>query len=189
MVNGLEGLGHDTIIGGYHDNGNVGDLCTPGTHSRKSLVTRGIEESDLPATFKFHSVCTDMLCDATGFTSDHIRIPYIIEQFGLSMVNMSHNRDNGRPGNEVFFTVRFLGDGFLQFNGDKFNRIVKFFRDQHQGFSIEALVNGNHNPQAHAGGYYLDDGYMHEVGQFIHTDKFRNLDDIFIFFFLFFFLQ
>ncbi len=47
MGDGFFCLRHHRIVGGNHDNRNVGGFGTTGTHGRKCFVTRGIEEGDL----------------------------------------------------------------------------------------------------------------------------------------------
>ena len=42
MIDGLNGLRHDVIIGCNNDDGNIRYLGTSGTHGRKRLVSRGI---------------------------------------------------------------------------------------------------------------------------------------------------
>ena len=49
VVDGLDGLGHDAVVGCDDDDDDVGDLGAACTHAGEGLVTRGIEEDDLAA--------------------------------------------------------------------------------------------------------------------------------------------
>ena len=49
VVDGLEGLRHHAVVGGDHDDHNVGDLGAAGSHAGKGFVARSIEEDDLAA--------------------------------------------------------------------------------------------------------------------------------------------
>ena len=80
MIDGLHSLGHYIVVGSDDNNGDIGHLSSAGTHSRKCLVTRSIEESDTTSIFQFHIICTDMLSDTSGFPGNHIRIANIVEQ-------------------------------------------------------------------------------------------------------------
>jgi hypothetical protein len=49
VVDGLEGLGHDAVVGGDHDDHDVGDLGAAGSHAGEGFVAGGVEEDDLAA--------------------------------------------------------------------------------------------------------------------------------------------
>ena len=72
MVDRLDGLRHDVIVGSDDDDSDIGHLSTTGTHRCKCFVPRSIQESDRPAVTQFYVVSSDMLCDTTGFTCDDI---------------------------------------------------------------------------------------------------------------------
>ena len=46
MVDRLDGLGHDAVVGGDDQNDDVGHLGAAGTHGREGLVARGVDEGD-----------------------------------------------------------------------------------------------------------------------------------------------
>ena len=63
MVDGLNGLGHHTIVGGDHEDRDVSELGTTGTHGGERLVARGIEEGDLARfAFKVHGDLVGTRC-------------------------------------------------------------------------------------------------------------------------------
>ena len=48
VVERLDGLRHDAVVGRDHEDRDVGDLGTTGTHGGERLVTRGVDEGDRP---------------------------------------------------------------------------------------------------------------------------------------------
>ena len=46
VVDGLDGLGHDAVVGGHDQDDDVGDLGAPGPHGGEGLVARGVDEGD-----------------------------------------------------------------------------------------------------------------------------------------------
>ena len=49
VVDGLHRLRHDAVVGGDHQDRDVGGLRTTGTHGGERLVTRGVDEGDRAA--------------------------------------------------------------------------------------------------------------------------------------------
>ena len=47
VVDGLNGLRHNTVVSGNDQNNNIGYLSATGTHSSKRFVARGIDKSNL----------------------------------------------------------------------------------------------------------------------------------------------
>ena len=96
------------------------------------------------------------------------------------MVHMAHDGDDRRPAHEVFLTVRFLLlDLVGQLRGHEFHLVTEFLGHQDQGFGIEALVDGYHHTQAHAGADYLDDrGIVHQGGQVVDRHEFRYFQNL-----------
>ena len=47
VVDGLDGLRHDAVVGGDDQNDDVGHLGTAGTHGREGLVAGRVDEGDL----------------------------------------------------------------------------------------------------------------------------------------------
>ena len=41
VVDGLHGLGHDAVVGGHHQDGDIGDHGAPGPHGGEGLVAGG----------------------------------------------------------------------------------------------------------------------------------------------------
>ena len=57
-------------------------------------MTRRIEEGDLLAVLELHFVSADVLGDATRFSRDHVRLADVVEQGGLTVVDVTHHGDD-----------------------------------------------------------------------------------------------
>ena len=69
VVERLDRLRHDAVVGRDHQHDDVGDLRAAGTHGGERLVTRGVDEGDRPLValqLGDDLVGTDVLGDATG---------------------------------------------------------------------------------------------------------------------------
>ena len=79
MVDGLNGLRHDAVVCGDDQNGDIGRLCTAGTHGGKRLVTGRVKEGNI-LTVDFDTVCTDVLGDTARLTCRNARVTDGVEQ-------------------------------------------------------------------------------------------------------------
>ena len=99
MADGLDRLGHDAVVGGDHEHRDVGDVRAARSHRRERFVARRVDEGDEPIRVigvSHHAIRTDALGDATGFARDDVRVADAVEQRGLSVVDVTHHRDDGR---------------------------------------------------------------------------------------------
>jgi hypothetical protein len=71
-------------------------LGTACAHGRKRGVPRRIEEGH-HAAVGVDVIRTDMLRDTTGFTGRHLGLADVVEERGLAVVDVSHDRDHRRP--------------------------------------------------------------------------------------------
>ena len=71
VVDRLSGLGHHAVVGGHHQNNDIGHLGAPGPHGGKGFVTRRIQEGDL-AAMQLHIIGADMLGDAAGLAGNDV---------------------------------------------------------------------------------------------------------------------
>ena len=122
VVDRFQCLWHHPIICSndqYHD---VGCLCATSPHARKRLVTRSVEEHDLPSVsgrlfiLDSNLVRPDVLRDAASLTLGHARGANGIEQRCLAMINVAHDRDHRRTRytfNTTFFSCGRVGNFLL----------------------------------------------------------------------------
>ena len=105
VVDGLDGLRHDAVVGGHHDGGDVGHLGAAGAHGRESLVARRVDERDRLAVVH-DLVGADVLRDAAGFAGRHLGLADGVEQARLAVVDVAHDGDHRRTRLEVLGSRR-----------------------------------------------------------------------------------
>ena len=104
VVERLDRLRHDAVVGRDHQHHDVGGLGTAGTHGGERLVTRGVDEGDRPVlalVLDVHLVGADVLGDAAGLTLGHLRLADRVEQLGLAVVDVTHDGHDRRPGDQA----------------------------------------------------------------------------------------
>ena len=93
---GFLGLGHDAVIGSDHQNHHVGNVGAAGTHLGEGGVARGVEEGDQFATRGLHLIGADVLSNAPGLAGDHVGLAVEVEDRGLAVIDVAHDRHNRR---------------------------------------------------------------------------------------------
>ena len=114
MVDRLDRLRHDAVVGGDHQDHDVGRVGTTSTHLRERGVTRRVEERDR-TVLVLHLVGTDVLRDATRLAVDDVGAADVVEQRGLAVVDVTHHRDDRRTGLLEFVVVGIV-EQLLQFD-------------------------------------------------------------------------
>ena len=178
MIDGFLGLRHNVVIGSYYDDGNIGNLSTTCTHSGKCLVTRGVEECYVTTVFQFHVVGTNVLSNTTGLTGDYIGLTNVVEQRGLTVIDMTHHSNDGSTWLQVFFVVLLFHYSFAYFCTYIFCCISVFFGNEVDGFSVHTLVDADHNTYAHACTDNLGDRHVHHRCQFVGSNELCQLQHL-----------
>ena len=183
VVDSLDCLRHHGIVCGDHDDTQVGDLGTAGTHSRESLVTRGIEESDLTTVGQAHLVSTDVLGDTTGLTGDDVRLADVVQQGSLTMVNVTHDGDNRMARLKILVRIGFgsIVHVFFLISIDEFDLETEFFRQHRDVFGIQTLVDGDEKTDAHASGDNFRNIDVHQCSQLVGGDELCHAQGLLIF--------
>ncbi|KAF1003226.1 MAG: hypothetical protein GAK36_00288 [Pseudomonas sp.] len=175
VLNSLDGLWHHAVVRGHHQDHDVGRLGTTGTHRRKRGVARGIEERH-HATVGFNVVCTDVLGNAAGFACSYLGTTDVVEQRGLTVVNVAHDGHNRRTGNRFTFKLQGLGQGVFQGGvADQGHFVAQLFGNQLGSFLIQYLVDGGRGAQLE---HELDDFSgldRHLLGKVAHSDGLADL--------------
>src|SRR5690606_39294992 len=96
VVDGLDGLGHDAVVGRDHKHHHVGGIGAAGPHGGERLVTGGVDEGDRLVVLD-HLVGTDVLGDAAGLARLHVGVADAVEQLGLAVVDVTHDGDDRGP--------------------------------------------------------------------------------------------
>ena len=93
VVNRLDGLGHDAIVGSDDQDDDIGDLGTTGTHGGERLVTRGVDEGD-DAVVDLDLGGANGLRDAASLALGDAGVADGVKQRGLAVVNVTHDGDD-----------------------------------------------------------------------------------------------
>ena len=96
VVDRLDRLGHDAVVGRDDEHDDVGDLGAAGAHLGEGLVARRVDERDEAAVLD-GLVGADVLRDATGLAGDDVGGADAVEQQGLAVVDVTHDGDDRRP--------------------------------------------------------------------------------------------
>ena len=185
MVDRLHCLRHNTIVCRHNKNGDICRISAAHTHCSKRFMSRRVKERNLFSVYFCH-ICTDMLCDSSGFSVDHICVTDCIKKGSLSMVNMPHNTDNRRTLFHLLFVLFILFQKF--FNDIHYffflTENVKFQRDFFCRFIIHFLIHCN-DLALHK--QLFDNSRrnnFHLISQLLNSQHFRNhnrFDRLFLF--------
>ena len=176
VVDRLDGLRHDAVVGRDDDDGHVRHGGSAGAHGREGLVARGVEEGDL-LPVQHHAVSADVLGDAAGLALDDVGFADVVQQRGLTVVDVSHDRYDRRTRDEVFLAVlAVVGDGLLNLHRDEFGLVAELLGDHHERLGVETLVDRHHQTQVHAGHDDLRRRDVHHRGQLADGHELRDLE-------------
>ncbi len=104
MVDRLLGLGLHAIIGGDDDYRHVGHARAAGSHRGERLVAGRVQEGDhLLAVV--HLVGADVLGDAAGLARRHLGLADGVQQRGLAVIDVAHDRHHRRAIDHVALLV------------------------------------------------------------------------------------
>ena len=182
MVDRLDGLRHHRIIRRHNQNHDIGDIGTTGAHFGKGLVAGRIDEGDGVAGLGLDLIGADMLGDAAGLASGHIRAADGVKKAGLAVVDMTHHRDNRRPRLQACRII--LGSLKTDFNigfGDTLDAMAKLLRDQFGGLAVNCLRGSGHHAKLHQLFHNIGGALGHAVGEFTHRNGVGNNDVAYLF--------
>ena len=156
MVDRLDRLRHHAVIGGDHQDRDVGGLGAARTHGGERLVTRGVDEGDGPlgtVVLDRHLVGADVLGDAAGLALADGGVADGVQQPGLAVVDVTHHGDHRRAELEVLLAALVLAVGeveglqqlaVLVLRGDDLNLVVHLAAQQFQDVVADRLRRGDH---------------------------------------------
>src|SRR3954447_22728815 len=168
VVDRLLGLRLDAVVGGDHDDRDVGDLRAAGAHGGERLVARGVEEGDRLAVV-VHLVGADVLGDAAGLTRGDLGLADRVEQRGLAVVDVAHDGHDGRALDEILVGVLEGGLGLALglVGGDHLDLAVELGGDEAHRVVREGLGERRHLAHHHQ---LLDDlghGHVQVLGDLL----------------------
>ena len=177
MVDGLDGLGHDAVIGSNDQNGDVSHVGAAGTHGGECLMARSIEEGD-EAVVDLDLIGADGLRDAAGLACGDVGLADGVEDTGLAVVNVAHDADDRGTGDEVFLCVLLLREQAL-FDGDMdflLDLGVELLGQKRSGIEVDDVVDGVHLAHLHELGDDLACLLLQAGGQLADGDLIGDKD-------------
>ena len=100
VIDRLDGLRHDAVVGGHHQDDDVGGLSTTGSHLGERSVARRVDEGDL-LPIALDLIRTDVLGDAAGLAVSDVGVSDAVEQQRLAVVDVTHHGDHRRTERRV----------------------------------------------------------------------------------------
>ena len=117
VVDGLAGLRLHAVVGRHHDDRDVGRLGAAGAHGGERLVARGVEEGDDLVVAVVDLVGADVLGDAARLAGRHLGLADGVQQRGLAVVDVAHDRDHRGARLELLVGVLELDLGLRLVGG------------------------------------------------------------------------
>ena len=142
MVDGLDGLRHDAVVGGHHEHDDVGDLGAAGAHGGEGLMARGVDKGDL-AVADVHHRRADVLGDAAGLAGHHAGVTDGVEQRRLAVVDMAHDGDHRRTRLQVGLGV-VVHHGVLLLRRHDAHLAAHIVGDELHGLIVHGLGEREH---------------------------------------------
>ena len=174
---GFLGLGHDAVVGSDHQNHHVGDVGATGTHLGKGGVARGVEEGDQLATRRLHLVGADVLGDAPGLPGDHVGLAVEIEDRGLAVIDVTHDRHHRRAWRHSTVVVVRRVEAFENVRiGNPADGVAQFSHHQFGGVGVDRLVHRSHHAHFHQLADDVTRALGHTVGKLADSNGFRHDD-------------
>ena len=109
-------------------------------------------EKRYAAAIDLDVIRADMLGDSAMLLRGHIGAANGVEQGGLAVVDMAHDRHYRRARQQssfLLFDLMLQLQGAVGIEGDIFYLVIELGRDQSRGIGIEHLVDGRHHTHAH----------------------------------------
>ena len=175
MIDGLDGLRHDAVVSRDDEHDDVGDLCAAGAHGRERLVAGRVDEGDLPTVDVDHR-SADVLRDAARLACGDAGVANSVEQRGLAVVDVSHDRDHRRTRLEVVLGV-VVHDGVLLLGRDHTHLAAHVVGDE-LDHVIPHRLGERQNLAEHEQAFDdLVGSNAEQLGELRDRSPLRNLDD------------
>ena len=116
-----------------------------------------------------------MLGDAAGFACDHVGRAQGVEQRGLAVVDMAHDRDDRRTWLQRGGIIRFAFKTDLDIGfGNAAHRVAEFFRDQFGCVSVDYIVAAQHFALVDHEFHDVSDALVHAACKVLQGNGFRQ---------------
>ncbi len=175
VVDRLDGLRHDAIVRRHDEHDDVRDLGAARPHGRERGMAGRVDEGHGAAVRRRHLVGPDMLGDAAGFARHDVRLPDGIEERRLAVIDMAHDGDDRRAGDEVHILVGHIEEAFLDVGlGDAPDRMAEFLGDQLRHVGVDHVGDLGHVALLHEELDHVDGAFRHAARQFLDRDGLRE---------------
>ena len=178
VLDGLDRLGLDAVVGGDHQDDDVRHLGAAGPHRGEGRMPGGIEEGDA-ALFGRDVIGTDVLRDPAGLPRRDPGAPDVIEQRRLTVIDMPHDGHHGRSRIGLCLA---RGGGAHEVGLERVvvqepGLVPHLFHDDGGGFLVDDLVDIRHRPDVHQALDHLGGLDRHPLGQLRdrHAIRYRDL--------------
>ena len=110
MVDRFHRLRHDAVVGGDDQHDDIGDLGAARAHGGKRFMARRIEKRHAAAV-DLDVISADMLGDAAMLLGRHVGAANGVEQGGLAVIDVTHDRHHRRARQQrAFLLFRLMLD-------------------------------------------------------------------------------
>ena len=168
----LDRLRHDAVVGGDHQDDDVGDLGAARPHLGERRVARRVDERHRLAGAEVDLVGADVLGDAAGLVRRDVGMAQRVQQRGLAVVDVAHDGHHRRPRPQILGPVLDALEADLDVGlADPLGLMAELGDQQLRGVGVERLVDGRHDAHLHQ---LLDDigaAHRHAVGELGHGDR------------------
>ena len=177
MVDRLDGLRHDAVVGCYDQDCNVGDLCAACTHGGERRMARGVEEGDR-LVVDLDAVCADVLRNAAGLVCGDLGLADRVEQRGLAVVNVTHNDNDRIAGLKLLCLILVLVEQLLLDGNVNFllDLAAHFLRNDRCGIVVDDLGDGRHDAELDEALDNVRCGALHAGSELADRDLVRDHD-------------
>ena len=141
-------LRHNAVVRGNNKHNNIRNLRSACAHHRKRFMSRRVEES-YATLFRRNRIRADVLRNASELAFGNVRISYRVESFCLSVINVSHNRNNRRTGFFCRLIACIAFDNSFIVKAYKVDCAAVFFCKKSCRIGIDGLRNRNHHSHSH----------------------------------------
>ncbi len=142
-------------------------------------MTRSIQEGNVLTVLQFYIVSTDVLSNTTRLTGYHIRITNMVKQRSLTMIYVTHHRNNRAAGLYILFVDYLIGVNLLcHMRCYILGLESELFCHQVDGLGIQTLVDGDEQTEAHTGSDNLVHRHIHHVSQVICGHEFSQFENL-----------
>ena len=175
MVDGLDRLRHDAVVGRDHEHDDVRHLGAAGAHGGERLVAGRIDEGDLVAQRRRDLIGADVLGDAARLAGHHVGLADGVEQRRLAVIDVAHDGDDRRARLQRALFVLFADEARLDVRlGHALGRVAELLHDELGGIDVDHIVDFVHRAFFHQVLDDVDGALGHAVGELLDRDDLRD---------------